>query len=191
MDRRTTIKGLVVFVSVGFSSFSLYKWVAINSIADVNQLYRKKALLSELAEVIIPRTDTPGAKDAQVEDYIIDMIKFCTEPKTQHKFLNGLADLEVYVSENYNRDFIACSKSEKVEILKYFEAKSLYRMEIINKVNNRVFGMPFFILLKQLTVEGYCTSQLGATKGLAYDYIPGMYASCIPLTKNQKSWATK
>jgi hypothetical protein len=191
MDRRTTIKGLIVFVSVGFSSFSLYKWVAINSVADVSQLHHKKALISELAEAIIPRTDTPGAKDAQVEDFIIEMIKSCTEPKTQHKFLNGLADLEAYVFKNYNRDFIACSKNEKLEILEYFEAKSLYKLKIINKVNNKVFGIPFFTMLKKLTVEGYCTSQIGSTRGLAYDYIPGTFASCIPLTKNQKSWATK
>lgn len=191
MDRRTTIKGLIVFVSVGFSSFSLYKWIVINSVADVSQLHQKKALISEIAEVIIPRTDTPGAKDAQVEDFIIDMIKSCTAPRTQHKFLNGLADLEEYVSKNYNRDFIACSKSEKLEILHYFETKSLYKLKIINKINNKVFGVPFFIMFKQLTVEGYCTSQTGSTKGLAYDYIPGTFASCISLTKNQKSWATK
>ncbi|MBB6269797.1 hypothetical protein HDF26_000224 [Pedobacter cryoconitis] len=191
MDRRTTIKGLIVFVSVGISSFSFYKWIAVNSVADVSQLHKKKALIAELAEVIIPKTDTPGAKDAQVEDFIVDMMKFCTEPKNQHNFLNGLADLEIYTHKNYNRNFIACSKSEKQEILKYYEAKSLYKLKIISKVNNKVFGMPFFIILKQLTVEGYCTSQPGATRGLAYDYIPGAYASCIPLTKNQKSWATK
>ncbi|MGY0037942.1 gluconate 2-dehydrogenase subunit 3 family protein [Pedobacter sp. NJ-S-72] len=55
----------------------------------------------------------------------------------------------------------------------------------------KFLGIPFFIILKQLTVEGYCTSQTGATKGLAYDYIPRTFASCIPLTKNQRSWATK
>ncbi len=191
MDRRTTIKGLIVFISVGVSSFSFYKWIAINSIADVSQLHQKKALLSELAEVIIPRTDTPGAKDAKVEDFIVEMIKCCTEPRTQHNFLSGLADLEEYVFKNYNHGFMACSKKEKITILKYYEAKSAYKLKIIDKVNNKVFGMPFFIKLKQLTVEGYCTSQIGATQGLAYDYIPGTFASCIPLTTNQKSWATK
>ncbi|MGY0037943.1 gluconate 2-dehydrogenase subunit 3 family protein [Pedobacter sp. NJ-S-72] len=140
MDRRTTIKGLIVFISVGFSSFSIYKWIAINSIADVSQLHQKKILISELAEVIIPRTDTPGAKDARVEDFIIEMITSCTEPRTQHNFLSGLADLEVYVFRNYKRDFIACSRSEKLEILKYFEAKSFYKQGIINKVAHKVFG---------------------------------------------------
>jgi hypothetical protein len=191
MDRRTTIKGLIVFVSVGLSSFSFYKWTAFNSAADVSLLDQKKAILAELAEVIIPRTDTPGAKDAKVEDFIIGMVKYCTEFRSQHNFLNGLADLEQYVLKNYRSNFEACTAKEKIAILTYYEGKTVYKSNFLNKVNNKFFGVPFFVKLKQLTVEGYCTSRIGAEQGLAYDYIPGTYEACIPLTKNQRSWATK
>lgn len=191
MDRRTTIKGLIVFVSVGLSSFSFYKWTAFNSVADVSLLDQKKTLLAELAEVIIPKTDTPGAKDAKVEDFIIGMIKYCTDPRAQHNFLNGLADLEQYALKNYSRDFEVCTAKEKIAILTYYEDKTVYKSNFVNKVNNKFFGVPFFVKLKQLTVEGYCTSRIGAEQGLAYDYIPVRYEACIPLTKNQRSWATK
>ncbi|MBB6498101.1 gluconate 2-dehydrogenase subunit 3 family protein [Pedobacter cryoconitis] len=191
MDRRTTIKGLIVFVSLGISSFSFYKWTAFNAVADIRELPQKRALLAELAEVIIPRTDTPGAKDAKVEEFIIKMIASCTDPKTQHNFLNGLSDLETYTLKHYNQEFKSCSASEKIAILTYFEEKSLYKVNLLNKINYKIFGLPFFVKLKLLTVEGYCTSQIGATQGLAYDYIPHTFSACIPLTKNQKSWATK
>jgi len=191
MDRRTTIKSIIVVAYVGLSSFSFYKWIALNSAIDVNQLDQKKALIAELGEVIIPRTDTPGAKDAKVEEYTIRVIKSCTERITQHNFLNGLNDVEEYVRKNYNCDFAACTAKQKIAVLQYFEDKSFYKIKMLNKINNKFFGVPFFVKLKQLTVEGYCTSEVGATKGLAYDYIPSVYQSCIPLTHNQKSWATK
>lgn len=191
MDRRTSIKSLIVFVSVGLSSFSFYKWTAFNSAADVSLLEQKKHILAELAEVIIPRTDTPGAKDAKVEEFIIGMLKYCTEPKAQHNFLNGLADLEQYVLKNYNGDFVSCTEKQKIAVLRYYEDKTVYKSSLVNKVNNKLFGIPFFVSLKQLTVQGYCTSMTGAQQGLAYDYIPGTYQACIPLINNQRSWATK
>jgi hypothetical protein len=49
---------------------------------------------------------------------------------------------------------------------------------------------PFFALLKELTVLGYCTSELGATQGLAYLAVPGEYRGCVGLRPGQKSWAT-
>lgn len=191
MDRRTTIKGLIAFVTIGIPSFSFYKWTVFNSAADVSGLQGKKALLAELAEVIIPRTDTPGAKDAGVENFIILMISDCTEPRTQHNFMAGLDHVEEYALKNYNHKFTACTAAQKNAILTYFEDKSVYKKEILNKINNKLLGVPFFIKLKQLTVEGYCISKTGATMGLAYDYIPSTYQSCIPLTPRQKSWATK
>lgn len=191
MDRRTTIKGLIAIFTIGIPSFSIYKWTAFNSAADVSNLPVKKALLAQLAEVIIPRTDTPGAKDAGVENFIIRMISDCTEPRTQHNFLSGLEEVDAYTVRAYHLVFIACSRNQQIAALTHFENKSVFKRNILNKINNKFFGVPFFVKLKQLTVEGYCTSKVGATMGLAYDYIPSTYLSCIPLNTNQKSWATK
>jgi len=191
MDRRTSIKGLAGLTAVGFASFSFFKWRNLNGVSDVSIIPHKKAIIAELAEMIIPRTDTPGAKDAGVENFIMDMISFCSDNKTQNNFINGLSDLEKYTFDQYDKSFITCSTIQKTKVLRHFEEKSSYSLGILNKINNKLLGKPFFVKLKELTVEGYCTSQLGATKGLAYDYVPGSYQSCISLTKDQKSWATK
>lgn len=176
---------------VGISSASIYEWYSYRSKLNIDPFIKRKVLIAELADMIIPRTDTPGAKDAKVEDYIIKVLTFCTEPGTQHKFLNGLIDIEDYSINKYGHSFIKCSKAEKETILKHFDEKSKYPFGILNKINNKFIGKPFFVELKQLTVEGYCNSQLGATQGLVYDFIPQTYQACIPLTKNQRSWATK
>jgi hypothetical protein len=191
MNRRKAIKNLIIFGSIGITSVSIYEWQIFNSPIDLNVLKKKKETIAELAELIIPRTDTPGAKDAKVEEYILKMIEFCTDVKTQNKFLTGLTDVEKYAVNNYNQVFIKCSNADKTSILKHFEEKSYYSINILNKANNKFLGKPFFACLKELTIYGYCTSQLGATKGLAYDFVPGSYQACIPLNKNQRSWATK
>ena len=191
MNRRTSLKSLVVLVSVGASSFSIFKWLSINASPDLQVLYAKRHLIGELAEIIIPRTDTPGAKDANVQDFIIKMISACSDKKTQNNFINGLEDIEQYAQNEFAGNFLSCTKSQQTQILYYFERKSMYSTAMLNKVSNRFLGRSFFGILKDLTAEGYCTSMLGATKGLSYDYIPSTFNGCIPLTKNQKSWATK
>jgi hypothetical protein len=46
-------------------------------------------------------------------------------------------------------------------------------------------------LLKELTVLGYCTSETGATRAMAYEKVPGEYRGCIDLKPGQKAWATR
>jgi len=190
MNRKKAIKSLLAFAAVGVSSVSIYEWTSSSHAVKLSDLPHKKQLIAELAETIIPRTDTPGAKDAHVEEFIILMIKE-SDHKSQHNFLAGLASLENYTADKFGRSFIACTPQQKFDILKHFEDKATYSIGILNKINNKFLGAPFFNKLKDLTVEGYCTSQLGATQGMAYNYIPVKFEACIPLQKNQKAWATK
>lgn len=190
MNRQKAIQNLLLIAGLGASSATIFK-LSLPEEINVNDLPQKKQLLAELAETIIPRTDTPGAKDAGVEDFIIKMIRNCTDQKTQHNFLRGLSGLEKYSADNYGKPFTSCKEAERTEILKHFESRSDYRINIINKINKKLLGTPFFTRLRDLTVEGYCTSMLGATKGMAYDYIPVTFQACVPITPNQKAWATK
>ena len=191
MNRRNSLKAIASLLFVGVSSASVYEWFKAGSKIDFNLLAEKKTLIAELAESIIPRTSTPGAKDAKVEDYILGMLKSCTTEREKHTFLSGLNSLEDYALTNYNTGFINCSSANKIEILKHFEDKSHYNTLIFNKINKKLLGKPFFVKLKELTVQGYCNSELGATKGLAYDYVPSTYQACIKIGQNQRSWATK
>ncbi|MFA4870511.1 MAG: gluconate 2-dehydrogenase subunit 3 family protein [Pedobacter sp.] len=191
MDRRTTLKGILTFGFLGISSFSAYKWFFFHRSVDPTSIISYKDLIAELAETIIPLTDTPGAKAAKVENYILNVMLNCTQTLEQNIFLNGLKNVEEFALNRFNKTYSECVLTERYQILEYFEAKSVYSYQIINKINKRLFGQSFFTQLKNLTVEGYCNSQVGATQGLAYDYIPGSFQSCIPLKPNQKSWATK
>ncbi|SEN57429.1 Gluconate 2-dehydrogenase subunit 3 [bacterium A37T11] len=157
----------------------------------MGKLSEKRKLLSAISEAIIPETDTPGASRANVADFIIHMITFCTEKKLQISFMVGLDQLEHNSLSKFNKSFCACNLDQQVEMLTAMERKAFYSSELINKVYRKLFGEMFIIHVKKLTIEGYCTSRLGATQGLVYDYIPVNYNACIPLKANQRSWATK
>lgn len=176
---------------MGVSSVSVYEWIYSDSKINFTLLTKKKALIAELADTIIPRTSTPGAKDAKVENYILKVLEFCTNTKEQHIFFDGINDLERYTLKTYNADFINCSTANRIEIIKHFEDKAIYSMPILNKINNKLLGKPFFAKLKELTIQGYCTSELGATKGMVYDDVPSTFQACIHVTDNQLAWATK
>lgn len=191
MNRRTSVKGILGISFLSVSSFSIYKWINLNRQINLSSLISYRSLISELADTIIPKTDTPGAKEAGVENYIINVLLDCANKREQNKFLNGLLDVEEYSDNIFGKSFIKCSSEEKIAILTHFEKKDKFSISILNKINNKFLGKPFFSQLKSLTIEGYCTSEIGATQALAYDFIPGAYKACISLNIHQKSWATK
>ena len=190
MNRRQAILRITLAGAGTATAVVGYKWYEIKKAPDLSVLDKHRDLIAELAETIIPATDSPGAKDAGVHDFIIMMIKECSERKIQNKFINGLQDLQGFCLINYGSLYQNCSLNDQESVLRHFEKKGKPFGGIVGKVQNKFLGKSFFATLKQYTVEGYCTSQTGATKGLAYVLVPGNYQGCIPLTKGQKGWAT-
>lgn len=172
------------------AAFAGYKWFDLTKRPDIGYLESNRDLIMALAETIIPGTDTPGAKDANVQDFIIMMVRDCTERKTQNKFIDGLRDLKEYCWFAYEKPYQRCTLAEQTAVLTHFEKQGKPFRGIVGKAQNRFLGRSFFTTLKDYTVEGYCTSEQGATKGLVYDYIPGSFHGCVPVKPGQKAWAT-
>jgi hypothetical protein len=191
MNRKKAILSIVVAGGGIVAAWSGYKWVRMNRVPDLAYLDNHKTMIADLAETIIPRTDTPGAKDALVHESIIDMIKTGSDRKTQNSFLDGLKDVEEYTGDHYSKSFSHLSTADQQNVLKHFQMKGKNFSGLAGKVKNKVLGKSFFTILKEYTTIAYCTSKPGATQGLAYEFIPGRYLPCTPLAANQKAWATK
>lgn len=191
MNRKTAIKSIAAIITLGGASGAVYKFLSPGATLSLSDLPKKRKLIAELAETIIPRTNTPGAKDAQVENYIIKMIAENTDAKMQRSFLAGINSVEKYAIDEFKKPFTECNVSQKNQTLKDFEDTATYSISILNRVHKKLLGPPFFFHLRDLTVEGYCTSLAGATQGMAYDYTPVNFEACIPLQKDQLAWATK
>lgn len=191
MKRRKAIGSILVAGTAAVAGFGGYEWYSLTKNPDKDYLFSKKLLLAELAETIIPATDTPGAREAGAVEFMLPMLSECTDTKTLNRFVSGLKELEHYTRSVYNREFVDCSPAEKDAVVGWADQKSRVTNSLFEKVKNKYSGRPFFEMLKTYTVYGYCISEKGASQGMHYIAVPGKYLSCIPLESNQKSWATK
>lgn len=182
---------MIAIIGGGVGVYSLSRGFSSRTRLGADEFLKKKALLGELVETIIPTTDTPGAKAAMVHEYIISVMLCCTDIRQQNRFYIGLQDVEKYAQDEFGNSFLKSSDHEKQLVVSHFATRDDSNHPIISKIKKKIFGEPFYIKLRQLTIEGYCQSRIGATQTLNYDSIPGKYLSRVPMTPNQKSWATK
>jgi hypothetical protein len=191
MNRRKAIGNILLItggVTLTVSSYKGYQWFKK---PDLNFIIKQKQLIEALAETIIPKTDTPGAKEAGVGEIIVILLRDCTSRPSQNKFTEGLKELINYCSTEYKKSYIDCTSEEQAIILRHFQEKGKPFKGIIGKVQNKFLGKSFYSTLAEYTTFGYCTSEIGAKQGLSYVLIPGRYNGCIPLEQNQRTWATK
>ncbi len=144
-------------------------------------------IVMEVAEIIIPKTDTPGAKDAGVPGFIDLMLKDCYKKEDQDRFIAGLTTFDAEAKTAYGDSFIYCKPEQQVELVTKIHAAALTEAK-----ENREAKRPFILMAKELTLLGFFTSEPGATQVLQYEAVPGAYKGCIPLTEagNGKTWAT-
>ena len=126
-----------------------------------------------LTEMILPRDEKPGAKDARVADYI-DFLVFSSaefEPVMQTEWKDGLALLERLSQKEFGDDFGKISDEQRTRLL---TAMSLPESD----PNAKHEGFAFFRLAKEATVEGFYTSRVGLMEALEYKGLT--YLSSFP-----------
>lgn len=187
MSRRQVILAIIT-IAVAALAFKWWRWLRPVNLAILEE---RRELIAELAEAIIPRTGTPGAKDANVAAFILEMVRHGISRQEGHTFLKGLDAINDYCHTHFKQGFVASQQEEKISALAHFERLGEWTtVSFLSKVRNKLLGRPFFPLLRYLTVVGYCTSEIGCKQGMAYDYIPDHYQPCITLTNGQRAWAT-
>ncbi len=145
---------------------------------------REIRLLNEIADTILPETGTPGAKAAKVGQFMAVIVSDCWEKADQDIFLAGLVALEERCKKTFGKTFLRCSLQQRHALLVELdeEQKAYYR--------NRKAGDPphYFRQMKDLTLWGYFTSEIGATQALRFVDIPGRFEGCIPYAKGDRAW---
>lgn len=145
-------------------------------------------LISEIAEIIIPKTDTPGAKETGVPGFIDLMLKDVYSKEDQDRFMKGLAEFDEAAKKEHGDPFIELGPEQKAAFVKKVHDEAVAAEKATTPAPKR----PFILMTKELTMVGFFTSEVGATQVLQYVAVPGSYKGCIPLSEagNGKTWAT-
>jgi hypothetical protein len=143
------------------------------------------ALLDEIADTILPDTKTPGAKAAGVGAFIALMVEDTYDPGEQRIFLDGLETLEHESQKQNGAGFIATSPAQRRMLLERLDREAIDYMRQPG-ANDRPH---YFRLIKELTLLGYFTSEVGYTQAMRYVETPGRFDPCITYTAGEKAWA--
>ena len=135
--------------------------------------------LAEVADRIIPRTDTPGCIDVGAHEVIDQIVATCTEAEEQGRLRAGLEALNVKAQSAHGSDFYQLAKADMDALLTQ-EAQAAAASEAPH----------WWSGMKYLAMMTYFTSEAGATEHLQYEAVPGPYQGCLPLADvgNGRAW---
>lgn len=179
MKRRTAIRQLVVIAggvallpscmdSGGNASIKL---------SNVSISGEQEKLLAEIAGTIIPKTDTPGAKELEVQLFVLKMLDDCYGKEDQQQFVKGLDALDRVAREHFGSGFVKCTEAQRQELIGEIEGKG--------ELPEEVFA--FYRIMKQKTLQGYLNSEYVMTKQLVYEMAPGRYNGYYPVKERAAS----
>lgn len=137
-------------------------------------------LLGEIVETIIPKTSTPGAKDALVHRYIDNALAGFFTPEQKNMFFEGLTKINQMAVDAGAEGFVAADEKQRHGVMDLLikEAES-----------HSGEGPPLFYALQNVVKEAFFTSEVGAKEVLSFDPVPGKYQGCIPLTAEHRNWS--
>ncbi|MCC6317805.1 MAG: gluconate 2-dehydrogenase subunit 3 family protein [Gemmatimonadaceae bacterium] len=144
------------------------------------------AWLDEVADTIVPTTATPGAKAAAVGHFMAVMVTDTYDPKDQQIFRAGMTQLEDAARKAHGADFLAATPAQRLALLETLdrEQKAYQDAKKGSDPNH------FFRMMKELTLVGYFTSEIGVTQAMRYRESPGRFDPCVPYTAGETIWAS-
>ncbi len=174
------------------------------------------AFLDEVADTIIPTTSSPGAKAAKVGQFMTVMVNDCYTTADQKAFHDGIKKLNDAADKKYKKGFVDATPAERLELLKEidkgvneYNKKTSEQFKTMTPAEKTQMALDrnknstdpvteklkenpdyYYTMLKQLTLLGYFSSEIGATKALRYIETPGKFDGAFPYKKGDKAWAT-
>jgi len=166
------------------------------------------AYLNEIGETILPQTSTPGAKAANVGQFMTVMVNDCYEEEEQKAFREGMDKLNDASKKKFNKSFMESTPEQRTQLLVALDQEAREYQKKVSDFNKNEtqkekdemakgnkdykkqrMSPHYFSLMKQLTLLGYFTSEVGQTKALRYVPVPGKFEGCIPYKKGDKAFA--
>jgi glucoside 3-dehydrogenase (cytochrome c) hitch-hiker subunit len=192
MERREALKLLASAAALPVISrdmFALFRQVheqmpATAALKTFNA--HQDATVAAIADLIIPQTDTPGAKAARVNEFMDIILADWCEDSERANFLSGLADVDVRSRRQFGKDFVDCTTDQQTGILAILddEATTIREQKLETRRSRRYrrpMEGPFLSGVKRLTLVGYYTSEIGETQELKLRNHFSRYQGCAAL----------
>ena len=145
--------------------------------------------LDEIAETILPRTATPGAKDAGVGLFMAQFVTDCYTAQQQATFRAGLAEID----KRAGGRFVSLAPQARTELLRALDAEARKHVVAMTDTGTAKVAdaMPHhFTMIKQLAIFSFFTSKVAATDVLRYVAVPGRYDGDLAYAPGTPAWAT-
>lgn len=149
------------------------------------------ATVKAMAELILPKTDTPGATDVGAGEFIDLMLTEWYDEQDRTGFLHGLSEVDRQTKDLFGKTFVEASPDQQAEILAWLgekmteEADAMGPARVERRGSSQGSSASFYPMLRRLTLTAYYTSEAGATEELHFQVIPDSHAGCatIPPSK--------
>jgi hypothetical protein len=147
-------------------------------------------LLATLAEHIIPTTDTPGARAARVDAFIDGLLADIFTAEEREHFLEGLTDVDTRTNTAHGTNYLKATPVQQVGLLTSMQGEAA--VTPTGRPRRRRSGpapRAFFPWLKELTLVGYYTSEIGASQELRYVHVAGRYDGDVPYRRIGRAYS--
>ena len=209
MERREAVKYISILLGgavIGADAFITGCKTKTGSIREWSE--DDVAYLNEIGDTILPQTSTPGAKAANVGQFMTVMINDCYEESDQKVFREGMKMLDDAADKKFGSNFMKLSPQQRHDLLVELDKEAKDYQKKVDDFNKKEeakereentkgnlkyvrqhLSPHYFFMMKQLTMLGYFTSKVGMTQALRYEPVPGRYEGCVPYKKGDKAWA--
>ena len=140
---------------------------------NISITHKEEMLLAEIAEPIIPATDTPGAKALNLHQFVLKMFDDCYEKAQQEKIMAGLRQVDDFAKETAGQRFSKLTAGEKVNVCRGMANHQSADSEL----------KLFLTETRRWVIKGYSTSEYVMTRLVPYELVSGRFHGCVPVTK--------
>jgi hypothetical protein len=185
MTRREAVRRIALLMGGAMvGSEILLKGQAIPGKKAAGFTDEDRALLDEIGDTILPPTEIPGAKAVQIGAFMAMMVGDCYTDREHALFREGLRKIDEACRAKAGKPFMESTPAERTELANALEAEQ--RAQYAKKAKDD--PPHYFRMMKELTLLGYFSSELGCTRALRYVEVPGAFHADVPYRKGERAW---
>lgn len=204
MERRELLRSIALLTGTAVVGGEIFLTGCKNTVTSKSAFTPSMiSLLDEVAETIIPTTDSPGGREAKTGAFMQIMIEDCYAKHEQDAFVKGIDELENKCIKENGISFMELTPEKRLSFLQQLEKEAKEYNELVKKkaveekekkettkkIKKENPPPHYYSMMKQLTLWGFFSSETGMKKTLRHVPVPGRYDGNVPYVKGEKAWA--